>query len=190
MITRLRQFGGSDYVFAVNDLREFGDYVGQYGLVMENGLPSKAALALRRKSGHVYDLLARREIAVAASAGQLRIPVDMGPCEGRVFMVTDQAITGVGVKAAATAKLGGSVSCDVVVAGADGRPMDAVVPLKLDILDPSGRAAEFSGYYGAVGGRVTVKLDLARNDSPGLWQIRATELASGLTASHYLRVSR
>ena len=48
VITRVRSYGSTDYLFAVNDLREFGDYVGHHGLVMENGLPTDAELSIRR----------------------------------------------------------------------------------------------------------------------------------------------
>jgi len=190
VIPRCRQAGTSDYVFLVNDHREFGDYVGQHGLVMENGLPSKATLTLRRARGHVYDLVAGREVGTTAVDGQLRLPLDLGPCEGRVFMVTDEAIGNVEISGPAAAKLGESSPCSVVVKSAGGKRIDAVVPLHIEIADPSGRLAEFSGYYGAVAGKLDLKLDLARNDSPGLWRVRATELASRSTTSHYIRVSR
>jgi hypothetical protein len=34
-----------------------------------------------------------------------------------------------------------------------------------------------------------LKLDLAANDQPGVWQVRVRELASGQTASGYVRVN-
>jgi hypothetical protein len=43
IIVRTRRFGDALYVFVVNDQREFGSYVGQHGLVMENGLPSRVS---------------------------------------------------------------------------------------------------------------------------------------------------
>jgi hypothetical protein len=35
-----------------------------------------------------------------------------------------------------------------------------------------------------------LKLDFANNDSPGVWQIRVRELASGQTASRYVRINK
>src|SRR5690606_22104961 len=40
VIVRRRRFDNSDYIFVANDHRTYGDYVGQYKLVMEKGLPS------------------------------------------------------------------------------------------------------------------------------------------------------
>ncbi len=75
----------------------------------------------------------------------------------------------------------------IEVRSADG-PLAAVLPLQLDITDPQGRPAEFSGAYAAIDGRLTVQLDLAPNDLPGLWTVRATEGASGLTAEATVNV--
>ena len=67
--------------------------------------------------------------------------------------------------------------------------MDAVVPVKIDLIDPSGKAAEFSGYYGAKDGVVQLTVTIAPNDVPGLWRIHVRELASGLTTDAYMRVT-
>ena len=58
----------------------------------------------------------------------------------------------------------------------------------VEIIDPQGRAAEFTGYYGARDGKLTITLDLAANHPPGVWKVRATELASGLTQEGTFKV--
>jgi uncharacterized protein YfaS (alpha-2-macroglobulin family) len=105
-------------------------------------------------------------------------------------MITDQAIAGMKIEAPGAARLGDAVTVRIVVVDKAGRPLDAVVPLRLDIRDPEGRDAERTGYYGAKDGRLELELLLAANDQPGVWQIRVRELASGRTASSYLRVSK
>jgi len=64
----------------------------------------------------------------------------------------------------------------------------AILPLKLEILDARGQPAEYSGYYGLKDGKLAIRLTLASNDELGLWTIRATELASGLSAVHKMNV--
>jgi hypothetical protein len=189
VITRVRSYGSTDYLFAVNDLREYGDYVGHHGLVMENGLPTDAELTIRRTGAHVYDLLSHREATARSGEGSITIPVSFGPCEGRMFMITDQAIDKVEISAPRTAAPGAAAAIKATILGEDGRPLDAVVPVKIDLLDPSGRAAEFSGYHGAKYGAVSLTAAIAPNDAPGVWRIRVQELASGLTANAYMRVS-
>lgn len=92
IVTRVRASGTSDYVFVVNDHREFGTYVGQHGLVMENGLPSDGHLSVRRNAGHVYDLLDSRKVSTTLRRDALSWPVQLGPCDGGIFLVTPQPI--------------------------------------------------------------------------------------------------
>ncbi|HCU36861.1 MAG TPA: hypothetical protein DGT21_15860 [Armatimonadetes bacterium] len=189
VITRCRTFGSTDYVFTINDLREYGKYVGHHGLVMENGLPSDAAISVHRGGGHVYDLVNHQEVPAEAAEGRLAWNVHLGPCEGRVFMVTDNAIDSVDVTCPQEVKRGESVEVNVGVTDDTGKLLDAVAPVRVEIIDPEGRPAEFSGYYGAEGGRLSITLQMAANDYAGLWTIRATELASAKTATRYMRLS-
>jgi len=187
VIPYVRSYGSTDYLFAVSDLREFGDYVGHHGLVMENGLPTEATLTIAR-GGHVYDLLAHRELTTAPAGDGLAIERSFGPCEGMALMVTERALGAIQIAGPEQAAAGESATISVQVLDEDGRVMDAIVPLRVELLDPSGRAAEFSGYYGAQDGRVEITAQLAANDSPGLWRIHVENLASGQTEDAYMRV--
>lgn len=79
---------------------------------------------------------------------------------------------------------------NVTVSDVDGQPVDAMVPLHVQVMDPEGQAAEFSGYYGADDGRLQLTLDIAPNDRPGIWTVKATELAAGTSDELYVRVSK
>jgi concanavalin A-like lectin/glucanase superfamily protein len=184
----LRRHGKTDYVFVVNDHREYGDYVGQHGLVMENGLPSDAELCVNRPSAFVYDLVEHRQVSIRRENGKTVMDVHLGPCDGRVFMMTDRAIDKVDVALPKTVKRGRTADCTVTVTDSEGRPLDAVIPMEITILDAQGRPAEFSGYYATTEGTVKLALDIAPNDRPGIWQIEARELAGGRTTIEYLRV--
>ncbi|MFG0261555.1 MAG: hypothetical protein ACF788_04115, partial [Novipirellula sp. JB048] len=188
VLSRRRQFGTTDYLFAVNDHREFGHYVGDYALTMENGLPSQTQLRLERPAGHVYDLVARRESTSESRDNAMIIPVSLGPCEGRVLMVTERPIRELDVTVPAAATPGESVRLEIAIT--DGQTaIDAVIPVEVRIVDPEGMQAEMSGYYGAVGGELTIPFDFAANDRTGVWEIHATELASGREAAGYLRLN-
>ncbi len=188
VVARCRSVGTSDYLFAVNDRREFGDYVGQHGLVMENGLPSATTLSLTRAGGFVYDLVAGQPVKTSLANDRLQFARNFGPCEGGVFLVTDRAIESVTVNAPATAVQGANISVKIAVVDAQGQPLAAIVPVRVDIRDSAGRDAEFTGFYGAKNGQLEIPLRLARNDAPGIWQIRVRELASGRTATAYFRL--
>jgi len=188
VVLRFRQYRDSDYLFALNDKRTFGGYVGHHGKVMEKGLPNSAAVSVRRKAGFVYDLVRHRAVPAKAEADGLRFNVSFGPGDGGVFMLTNRQFAGVQVKAPGQAKRGGLVDVIVSVVDTKGAALAAVVPIQVEILDPQGRPAEFSGYYGAKDGKVSLRMSLAANDAPGAWLIRATELASGLSSQHPLVV--
>ncbi|MEO6742507.1 MAG: hypothetical protein ABIP20_19870, partial [Chthoniobacteraceae bacterium] len=188
VVVRCRQSGEGNYVFVVNDRREAGDYVGQHGLVMENGVPSEAEILIHRPGSHVYDLAAHREVTATTRESGLRWTVQLGPCEGGVFLVAPQPIARVQLDGADSAKRGSALKIAVIVADGAGQPMHAAIPLRVEIADPAGRAAEGSGYYSARDGRLELAIDLAPNDAPGTWEVRATELASGRTARHFFRL--
>ncbi len=189
VISYRRRHGQTDYVFLVNDRREYGQYVGQHGIVMENGLPSTARVTVDRTSGHVYDLVAARKVDSRSDNGQLTFDLEVGPCDGTVLMVTDQPIARVRIAAPEEAERSTRVDLTIEVLDSDGQPVQAVVPLEVTVRDAEGRIAEFSGHYAAVDGRASISLDIASNDPPGIWQVEARELASGRTAMHYLRVA-
>lgn len=191
VIVRLRRYGTSDYFFAVNDHRTFGDYVGQHGLVMEKGLPARSTLMLNRAGGAVYDLTESRLVdGVRKEAGRLTFSSDFGPGQGRLFMVTSRPIAAVRIKMPEKARAGDSVRVEVAVIDDAGHVLDAVVPLHIRITDAGGKEVEFSGYYGARDGKTEVNLDLPSNAPDGNWTIQARELASGQSSQMELKISQ
>jgi len=181
MIVRLRRYGETDYLFVINDKRTYGNYVGHHRLVMEKGLPHQAVVSLGRPGGTVYDLVDSRQIPVRSTGAGLEWDAAFGPGEGRVYMVTPSPVAGVRVEVVQRNPSDRAVDARVTVSDETGQPLSAVVPMRVDIQDPTGQAAEFSGYYGAKDGVISLRLDLATNDTPGIWTIRARELASGKT---------
>ena len=188
VVTRVRRYGSTDYLFAVNDRREYGDYVGGYGLVMEKGLPSSATLSLDRPGGYVYDLVDGKAMTVTQTPEGLAIKATFKPGGGRLFMITEKKIAGVRIEAPSNARLGKQLKLDIAVVDKHNKAIDAVLPMSVEIEDPENRRAEFSGYYGAKDGKLTLVLDLARNDLAGQWTITVSELASGLSRKHTVRV--
>jgi hypothetical protein len=188
IVTRRRRFGSTDYLFAVNDHREAGAYVGGYGHVLEDGVPAETTLHLRRKPGFVYDLLSNRQASSEMTSDSLTIPVALGPCEGRLLMVTDRPIRSVDVSVPEESTQGESITIDVSITDGN-QPLDAVIPVEIRIVDPEGSPAEYSGHYGAAFGQQSIQFNVAPNDRPGIWTIQVKELASGQSASAYIRIN-
>lgn len=188
LIPYRRAAGDADYVFVVNDRREYGSYVGQHGLVMENGQPSAGTLTLARSGGYVYDLVDHVPVPARADGGQLRVDLELGPCDGRLYLASYQALGGVRVEVPDSVPQGGQAKCRVQVVDTDGKPFQAIVPLAIEIRDAAGRPAEGSGAYAAADGLLELTLDIAPNDVPGIWQITARELASNRVTRAHCRV--
>jgi hypothetical protein len=148
---------------------------------MEKGLPTSAELSVKRSSGWVYDLVYHKPVSTSTGTDQLKFQVSLGPGDGRVFMITETKIGGVRIDGPTQARLGDPLNIHVAVTDESGAPVDAVVPVQVEISDPKGRLAEFSGHYGAMDGEISITVDLAKNSLPGKWTIRSTELASGLS---------
>lgn len=187
VVTRRRTFGSSDYIFAVNDAREFGAYVGEFGRTMENGLPSETEVSVKGHVGAVYDLIANRQIDTIRHSDSLGIKLSLGPCEGRILMVTNEPIKDIAVTAPKAVAPGSTAKAKISVNAAD-KPIDAVVPVRVRIFDPAGIEGEFSGHYAAVGGQLELTLDFAPNDRLGIWEIAVEELASGKTTKAFVRL--
>ncbi len=183
-----RRHGPSDYIFAINDRREFGDYVGHHGLVMERGVNATAEFSVRRPTGFVYDLVEHRAIEARTAGGMLRWPATLEPGGGRLWLITETPIESLTIHAAKETRRPSEYPVGIVVTDINGAPMNAVIPMEVRIADPDGRPAEFSGYYGAVDGRLDLTLTLAINDALGVWTIEVRELASGRLARHFVRL--
>ncbi len=189
VLTHTRRHGQTDYVFLINDHREFGDYVGHHGRVMERGLPSESTITVQRTAGHVYDLVHHREVSgVSRNEGQTLWNVALGPADGGIYMLTDKAVKDVVLELPEDAKSGIAVSISLSVTDESGKPIDAVIPVQVTISDPDGRPAEFSGFYAAVDGETAIQLDLATNETQGVWEVTVRELASGIVKSGWFRV--
>ncbi|HJN09470.1 MAG TPA: LamG-like jellyroll fold domain-containing protein [Pirellulaceae bacterium] len=187
VVTRRRRFGTTDYIFAVNDCREPGTYVGGYGMVMEDGLPSETTIRLKRESGFVYDLLKGRALSAKVMDNAMIVPLQLGSCEGQILMVTDRPIQEVKITAPKEVTQGERINIDIAVTDGN-QVVDAVVPIEVRIADPEGSEAEFTGHYGAKAGRQSITFDVAPNDRPGVWAINVRELASGKSTAAYVRV--
>jgi hypothetical protein len=155
---------------------------------MENGLPSNAILSIARDGGTAYDLVNHRQVHVEKADGRLNLLLHVGPCDGGLFLITLSAIDRVTLAAPESVERGARAECQIAVVDAQGQPIEAVVPVEVTIRDAETRSAERSGYYAAVGGKLSIPLDIAPNDPPGVWQIEVRELASGRTAVGDLRV--
>jgi hypothetical protein len=190
VVPHRRRAGSADYVFLVNDAREPGDYVGQYGLVHEQGVPTTADVRLRSNAAAVYDLVTHQSVPFQhdSATGDLIIPVTLSPCDGKLLMAVEKPISKASVTGADEITRGAQWTGDMQILDANDQPVNAVIPVHVEVFDAEGRLSEFSGYHAAVEGHLTVTLDIASNDQQGVWEMRVRELASGQRSQKFFRV--
>ena len=99
ILASARTYRDADYVFAVNDKRTFGDYVGPWKTVEEKGLPNDGTVSVRREAGAVYDLVEHREAPFSVRAGVTKIPVSYTTTDGRIFLVTSRKLGALTIRA-------------------------------------------------------------------------------------------
>ena len=100
IVTYSRRWNEARYVFAINDHRTFGDYVGQWGLVMEKGLPFEGEVSLADGDGAikaVYELSRGGEVPFTRADGRVKVPVKYATNDGRLFAFLKKRIASVSV---------------------------------------------------------------------------------------------
>ncbi len=182
--------GEATCLFVINNSREAGTYVGQHGLVKENGLPVSADLNLGSDSINVYDLTRSAFVLPKRGDNGLTIPLKLGPAEGRVFMLSSAPLLELNLDLPETATCGNVAEARITLSTSGGRPMPAAIPVAVRILDADGAPAEWDGHHVVENGELTLRLDLARNETPGTWEVHVRELASGIETVKWMKVKR
>ena len=97
ILLTVRSFGSSDVVFAVNDRRQYGPYLGGWKTVLDKGAANAAEICLRRSAGAVYDLVRHAAVPFSSADGQTRIQVVYETCDGKALMVTARPLASLAV---------------------------------------------------------------------------------------------
>ena len=184
IVTYSRRWKGARYVFAINDKRTFGDYVGQWGLTMEKGLPFEGEVYVTdpsRRIGAVYEL--SRGGAVKFSRrddGRVAVPVSYKTNDGRLFVFLREPIARVSLDAAVA---DGSLKVTFRLFGASGALTEGRLPVEIRVRDASGRELDGAGWACAVDGSCSLSVPLNLDDPPGGYTITARDIASGSSKS-------
>jgi hypothetical protein len=190
VILHATRTGEATCLFVINNSREAGTYVGQHGLVMENGLPVSASLNLGSDSINVYDLTRSAFVLPKREDSGLTIPLKLGPAEGRIFLLSSAPLLELNLDLPQTATCGSTAEARITMATSGGRPMPAAIPVAIRIRDADGAPAEWDGYHVVEDGLLTLHLDLARNETPGTWEVHVRELASGIETVKWMKVQK
>ena len=180
-----RKWKDTPYVFAINDKRTFGDYVGQWGKIMEKGLPFRGEVFLRggaAKTGAVYELSRGGKAEFSKCGDDVAVKLEYDTNDGRLLAFLPEEIAKVKIDAPLEVAPGGDLTFEFKVLGRSGKPVAAVLPVEVRLYDSSNREIDGAGFAAAEGGvcRMTVPLNL--DDAPGEYRLVCRDRASGLAA--------
>ena len=119
-MVQVRTYRNADYVFAVNDRREFGDYVGQWKRIEEKGLPNAGTVTVKRAAGAVYDLVEHKAVPFSNRKDGVEIPVSYTTTDGRILLAAPRPLGALSISVAADG--------EVVVASPD---KDVMIPIEV-----------------------------------------------------------
>ncbi len=179
-----RRWNGVRYVFAINDHRTFGDYVGLWGLTMEKGLPfaGEVTLADDGTTKAVYELSRGGAVAFTRQNGRIRVPVSYETNDGRLFAFLGERIASVTVEAPKRVRRGEAVRVTFSARNAAGKPVNALLPAEIRLFDASGCELDGAGWVSLQGGVCTVEIATNLDDPRGDYRLVCRDRASGLTA--------
>lgn len=182
-----RAWRGTTYVFAVNDRRTFGDYVGQWGLTMEKGLHFSGSVTLAdpgRKVGAVYELSRGVEVPFTRRAdGRVDVPISYDTNDGRLLMFLESKIADVKVDCSMS---NDCITVTMTVYDDARRPVAARLPVEIRIFDAAGTELDGAGFACAEGGVCTMTVPTNLNDAPGGYRVVCRDRASGIVREKLL----
>ena len=190
LVMRCRGTDTADYLFVLNDKRTFGDYVGQWGLVMEKGLPNAGRVTVNHGCAAAYDLVRHEKVKADISKGRTSLDVNLGAGDGSLILLLDREIGKVAIDAPKKIARGEAFALVAKVLDKSGKPVQAILPLEITLLDAKGTVLPGSGYVAAVDGAYTLKQVAATNMAVGDVKVVVRELASGLTAKTTITMSK
>jgi len=172
-----RRWKDVNYLFAVNDARTFGEYVGQWGLIQEKGLPIRGWVETRDEGVKaVYELSRGGKCEFERVNARVRVPVSFETTDGRLFAFLPQEIAS--VKAVAAWE-GPEIVVRMEVCDAGGAPVAALLPVEIRVFAADGDEVDGAGFLAAENGVATARLLPRMDDPKGTFRILCRDRASG-----------
>ena len=189
-----RRYGSVPYLVAVNDHRDFGDYVGPWGRVMEKGLPYSGSVSLSDPGcavGAVYELSRGGEVKFSRGGkGEVVVPVSYDTNDGRLFAFLPERISRVEAAAQGEVECGGTIKAAFRLFGKSGRPVPGLLPVEIRVRDASGRELDGAGWACAENGVCELMVATNLDDAEGDYEVSCRDRASGLSSVCRVRKAR
>ena len=186
IVTYSRRYRDTPYVVAINDKRTFGDYVGQWGCTMEQGLPFEGEVTQSDPNGRVkavYELSQGGRLGFTRDGDRVAVPISYKTNDGRLLAFLSEPISSVKLATSDDVSKGGRIRIRFSVLGPSGKPVPAVLPVEVRIRDARGQELDGAGFVAAVDGVCELSAKTNLDDADGDYTVFCRDRASGFTAS-------
>ncbi|MBP1583998.1 MAG: hypothetical protein J6866_08590, partial [Victivallales bacterium] len=140
IFAHVRTYKDADYLFVINDKREFGDYIGQWGRVLERGVPNQGLVTVNRSVGAVYDLVRHCAVPFELADGKTSLKTAFDTNDGKIFLLTSRPLSPLAAETPKTIARGEAF--DLLATSPD---TDVIVPISLEIILADGLRLDNSG---------------------------------------------
>ena len=189
VVLRTRQAGTGEYLFMVNDKRTFGDYIGQWGRVMEKGLPNAAQITVKTDAHAIYDPIEHKSVPFKRNGGFAEFSAEFPPAGGKMLVMLPEAIASVKVEVSTPqVARGGEYKIFATICDADNKVIDALLPVEVAVTDAQGKRLPGSGFYAMQNGKLTIREHAASNMATGKVRVNVLCQSSGKNGSAELVV--
>ena len=183
LILRRRMSGEAHYLFAVNDKREYGNYVGQWKKVMEKGLPLSADFTVGIPAAAAYDIVRHQLKSFSSEKGISKFSVDLKPGSGSIIVLLPRPVAGVSLNAPKAVKRGEDFCIEAFPSDKNGKSFKAVLPMAIQFIS-NGKTLPGTGFYATdSSGKLVFRDTAALNMPRGKAIFRVKCLTSGLSTS-------
>jgi len=182
LIVRSRGCDRADYIFAVNDKRTFGDYVGQWRLVPEKGEPNSGIVTVHHPAAAAYDLVKHQPVVLKKQDRKCSFQVDLAPGSGKLILLLDRAINSIDLNMPERIKQGEKYTIKLQISDKNRQVIAACLPVEVTLTAANSVKLPGSGYYAAVNGSLIINEIMAPNAPAGKAKISVRCLASGKIA--------
>jgi hypothetical protein len=177
---------GAKYLVVINDKRTYDDRVGKYKAVLGKLLPQTAVIKLHTwqyPELHAYDMLNKKALETKKTESGYELTVNLSEIGGTIIALYPHPLANLQVHAPVEMQRGVKSSLSVCVTDSAGNPLAGLQPVQVTVTDPKGDTTQYSDYYCAENGALTLPFVPAVNDVKGKWTVKATDLTAGKSAT-------
>lgn len=172
--------GEGNYLFIVNDKRDFGKYLGKWGKIKEKGIENRIILNIEKNLGDfLYDLNENKLLAGKEKDNIIEYEIVLKGGEGKILYISKEKLEKFEINLVKSEINKGDKQKILISLKGEKNLMKGGIPLKIEIIKPDGRLFDMSGFYLCEDGIFDFSFYLPLNTIEGKWKVKIKEFLTG-----------